>query len=115
MGLLLPAYGVGYVWLIRTARDDPAMYAEVEKHLKRLLIALQVAFLVVTILVVEYSGFPDEFQRDTLSLSFVMILLTHIIQISFRFFRRIAALPPKTEGREATKELHTEVQSKRSE
>jgi len=101
LGLLLPAYGAGYVWLIKSAREDSVMYFALEKHLGRLLLLL-IPTLIIGIFAISYLANKVLDIRDTTAaISFIcLLMLLVIITIwSFPFFKRITELPPKSTNR----------------
>lgn len=108
LGLLLPAYGVGYVWLIKTAREDPPLYAVVETQLKTLLVVFQLAMAVTAVFAIKFSNVSPVLKMDLGSLAVLSIILASVVQQSFPFFRRIAALPEKETPKAGKEERHTE-------
>lgn len=95
LGLLLPAYGVGYVWLIKTAREDPILYWEVAKHLKSLFTTLIPAALIVAAMFAFGTDEADNAKLDAVTLAMIFVFLMTVTLWSLSFFRRIATLPPK--------------------
>lgn len=95
LGLLLPAYGLGYLWLIKTAREDPVLYAEVEKPLWKIC-ALLVVFGVLAFRSFHGSTeYPSEFRLSAMVLSGLLATLPTFILLSLSFFRRITRLPAR--------------------
>lgn len=95
LGLLLPAYGVGYVWLVKIARNDPALYSLLEKPLRIALIAVFVLSLVASIWARENEAIADAASRNILFFGGLLVFLSSGILISLGMFRRITKLPPK--------------------
>jgi hypothetical protein len=102
MGLVLPAYGAGYLWLTNVARNDPDLYLAIEF---RLLASAIVALLFVVVVLLGVSldeGIPVEVKREYQMLAFVFGVLAVYAISSRSFFREITRLPPKGSTRSAT-------------
>lgn len=109
IGLALPAYGIGFVWLTKTAREDPIMFAEIDKHLKVLLPLLLVSLTAFLALLVWVLGVRSDFVQAGISLVVVSMMCVVLTMQSLSFFRRIAALPPR-EGTQTAQPPHTPEQ-----
>jgi len=95
LGLLLPAYGVGYVWLIKTAREDTALYTLVAKHLKGLLITAAVSVPMLAFMFAFLTDEPAQIRIDAVLLAMIVFMLILVTLWSLRFFKRITELPAK--------------------
>ena len=98
LGLLLPAYGAGYIWLIKTAREDPPLFSEIDSQLRVLIPIGSIALLVATGVVWASIDTDLAFARGISSLAVVLLMLLSLAYQSLAFFRRIAKLPPKATG-----------------
>lgn len=99
-GILLPAIGAGFVWLLGIARKDPALYAVLDIAISAALARTAGAFIGAGAVVLWLAP-PGEDRAAALAL--VAIALAGLIQTALLLplFRRIAALPPVREHDQA--------------
>lgn len=96
LGILLPAYGFAYVWLIRTAREDPPLYKLVAKKLGQVCIVL-ISMIAGLMWWLRHEGVFDDPGSDLIALPLVIVTIVIIFTAhSISFFNRIANLPPKS-------------------
>ena len=91
MAVVLPGFGVGYVWLIHLARHDSPLYFEIERTLRRRL----PVFMGLIFLPLLWGGIGLQGRERWMVLGSGVILATLylVLVLSFPFFRRITTLP----------------------
>jgi len=100
-GIAIPAYGAGYVWMIKTARQDPVLYRYIESrvYVGLALVLIYVASLSLWVLLRSWRV------ENRLAWQYLLILVSAYgvlchAWISRKFFREIADLPKHQETKE---------------
>lgn len=92
LGLLLPAYAAGHIWLIKVAREDRDLYFLVRRQIRKLCIAT-IATLLLLMGYVRFVMDIEAIQRDfAVTLGFLAILPMCVTITSLPFFDAVAAL-----------------------
>ncbi|MDH2239095.1 hypothetical protein N5K27_22560 [Pigmentiphaga sp. GD03639] len=96
LGLLLPAYGAGYIWLIKTAREDPPLYRVIESQLKGICLAVAALLAVLAFAIPHVVEGPRPFMNGLGAFMLILIGMNMLLLQSLSLFRRISEMPPRT-------------------
>lgn len=99
-GILIPAMGAGFVWLLGIARKDPTLFTVLDAAISAALARVAGAFIGAGAIALWLAP-PGEDRAAAMVL--VGIALAGVIQTALLLplFRRIAALPPVREQDQA--------------
>lgn len=108
LGLFLPAYAAGHIWLIKVAREDTDLYKLVRYQIKKLCLSAIFAILVAAFGYAKFVVGTQIAMDFALTIVLMLTLPLCVTLTSLPFFDRVAALPPKPKEPKESRQEHGE-------